>query len=138
MLHPRTLILGLLAVGGCSELPARDRAAPVHEIAITSIDFSFVAPDTVAAGLTRIRLSNHGQEHHHAQIARLHPGHTVAELRDTLAAGVLPRWVTFVGGPGVPAPGRPSEVVRVAGGGLATRFSASWNRATACPIWRRG
>jgi hypothetical protein len=111
MLHPRTFALGLVAVGGCSELPARDRATPAHEITITSIDFTFAAPDTVPAGLTRIRLSNNGQEHHHAQIARLHPGHTVAELRDTLAAGVLPRWVTFVGGPGVPAPGRPSQVL---------------------------
>ena len=111
MRHTGILILGLLAVGGCAELPARDRAAPAHDIAITSIDFSFVAPDTVAAGLTRIRLSNRGKEHHHAQLARLHPGHTVAELRDTLAAGVLPGWVTFVGGPGVPAPSRPSEVV---------------------------
>ena len=80
MLHPRTLVLGLVAVAGCSELPARDRARSVHEITITSIDFSFAAPDTVPAGLTRIRLSNNGQEHHHAQIARLHPGHTVAEL----------------------------------------------------------
>lgn len=111
MRHNGILILGLLAVGGCAELPARDRAEPAHDIAITSIDFSFVAPDTVAAGLTRIRLSNRGKEHHHAQLARLHPGHTVAELRDTLAAGVLPGWVTFVGGPGVPAPSRPSEVV---------------------------
>jgi len=104
MRHNGILILGLLAVGGCAELPASDRAEPAHDIAITSIDFSFVAPDTVAAGLTRIRLSNRGKEHHHAQLARLHPGHTVAELRDTLAAGVLPGWVTFVGGPGVPAP----------------------------------
>jgi hypothetical protein len=108
--HARTFLVGLVALGGCSELPARDRAAPAHEIAITSTDFSYVAPDTVAAGLTHIRLSNHGKEHHHAQIARLHPGHRVAELRDTLATGVLPRWVTFVGGPGVPAPGQPSEI----------------------------
>ena len=41
----------------------------------------------------------------------MNAGHTVAELRDTLAAGALPSWVTFVGGPGVPAPGRPSEVL---------------------------
>jgi hypothetical protein len=84
MLHPRTFLLGLGAVGGCSELPARDRSNPIHEITITSVDFSFVAPDTVPAGLIRIRLSNNGQEHHHAQIARLHPGpaNGGSELRD--------------------------------------------------------
>jgi hypothetical protein len=103
--------LGLYAVAACSDLPARDQPATVHDITITSTDFTYVAPDTIPAGLVRIRLANAGKEHHHAQLARLHPGHTVAELRDTLAAGGLPTWVTFVGGPGVPAPGRPSEVI---------------------------
>jgi hypothetical protein len=74
MLHPRTFLLGLAAVGGCSELPARDRSTSVHELTITSVDFSFASPDTVPAGLTCVRLSNNGREHHHAQIARLHPG----------------------------------------------------------------
>jgi hypothetical protein len=109
--RPGTVLLGLVAVGGCSELPARDRLAPVTDVAITSTDFAFALPDTIPAGLTRIRLSNGGKEHHHAQLARLHPGHTVAELRDTLASGALPSWVAFVGGPGVPAPAQPSEVI---------------------------
>jgi hypothetical protein len=103
--------LALYAVAACSDLPARDHPATIHDIAITSTDFSYVAPDTIPAGLVRIRLSNAGKEHHHAQLARLPAGRTVAELRDTLAAGGLPSWVTFVGGPGVPAPGLPSEVI---------------------------
>ena len=109
MLRPKALLLGLVA--GCTDLPALDRPAPLTDVAITSTDFAFAVPDTIPAGLARIRLSNTGKEHHHAQFARLHAGHTVAELRDTLAAGALPSWVTFVGGPGVPAPAQPSEVI---------------------------
>jgi hypothetical protein len=106
-----TVTLGLYAVAACSDLPAREHPPAIREIAITSSDFFYLAPDTIPAGLVRIRLSNTGKEHHHAQLARLHPGHTVRELRDTLAAGGLPAWVTFVGGPGVPAPGLRSEVI---------------------------
>lgn len=91
MPNPRTLLLGLVAVSGCTDLPARDRLAPVSEVDITSMDFAFTVPDTIPAGLTRIRLSNTGKEHHHAQLARLHPGHTVAELRATLASALCPR-----------------------------------------------
>jgi hypothetical protein len=78
-------------VGGCSELPARDRATSAHEITITSIDFSFAAPDTVPAGLTRIRLLNNGEEHRHAPIARLHPGHTVAIRELAVVPGQAPK-----------------------------------------------
>ena len=112
VLAPAPAALWLVALSACSDLPARDRPAPVHEMSITSIDFSYVAPDTIPAGLTRIRLTNMGKEYHHAQLARLHAGHTIAELRDSLATRQgLPSWVTFVGGPNVPGPGTPSEVV---------------------------
>jgi len=77
----------------------------------SSTDFSFLAPDTIPAGLTRIRLSNEGSERHHAQLARLEAGHTIAELRDSLTGSRhLPSWVTFVGGPNVPVPGGSSEI----------------------------
>jgi len=74
--------------------------------------FAYAAPDTIPAGLTRIRMSNAGKEHQHAQLARLRPGHGIEELRDTLSAGgSMPKWVTLVGGSGVPSPGQPSEVI---------------------------
>ncbi len=111
LLAPAAPALLLIPLGACTELPAHDRPVPAHEVAITSTDFSYVLPDTVPAGLARIRLVNNGKEHHHAQLARLHPGHTVAELREGLASGgPLPSWVTFVGGPGGPPPGQASEV----------------------------
>ena len=112
LIAPAASALLLIPVSACSDLPAHDRPAPAHEIAITSLDFSYIAPDTIPSGLTRIRLTNDGREHHHVQLARLQAGHTVAELRDSLAAKRgLPSWVTFVGGPNTPAPGLASEVI---------------------------
>ncbi len=99
-------------MGACSDLPARTRTLPVHEIEIASTDFAFRAPDTIPAGLTRIRLSSVGTERHHAQLARLDQGHTLAELGDSLTHGRdLPSLVTFVGGPSTPVPGGPSDIV---------------------------
>jgi hypothetical protein len=83
-----------------------------HEVVVTTTDFSFRAPDTIPAGLTRVRLFNQGREPHHVQLARLDDGRTIGELRDSLTAGAdLPSWVTFVGGPNEPASGAPSEVI---------------------------
>jgi hypothetical protein len=46
------------------------------------------------------------------QFARLDPGYSIRQRGDSLAVGKrLPSWVTFVGGPNVPAPGATSEVV---------------------------
>jgi hypothetical protein len=110
-------MLGLPALlpvllGACADLTARPRPGAAHEVLVTTTDFSFHAPDTIPAGLTRIRLFNKGSERHHVQLARLEDGRTMAELRDTLTAGAgLPSWVTFVGGPNTPAPGAPSEVI---------------------------
>ena len=55
----RTLLIScsrfalVAALGACADLPADDRPAALHEIAISSIEYSYVAPDTVPAGLTR-------------------------------------------------------------------------------------
>lgn len=43
-------------------------------------------PDRVEAGPTRIPLTNHGDEQHHAQLFRLNGGATVSDLTAALAA----------------------------------------------------
>jgi hypothetical protein len=99
-------------LGACADLTAGVRRPAPHEVVITTTEFSFRAPDTIPAGLTRIRLFNKGSEPHHVQLARLDDGRTIGELRDSLTAkAALPSWVTFVGGPNDPAPGAPSEVI---------------------------
>lgn len=110
-------VLGLPALlpmllSACADLTAGARPGAPHEVVVTTTEFSFSAPDTIPAGLTRIRLFNQGSEPHHVQLARLDDGRTIGELRDSLTAGAdLPSWVTFVGGPNDPAPGAPSEVI---------------------------
>ncbi len=109
---PRLAALLLVMVSGCSELPARGRGTAAYEVVVRTTDFAFRAPDTIPAGLTRLRLFNEGRERHHVQLVRLEAGRTAEELRDSLGAGeALPSWVTLVGGPNVPPPGSPSEVV---------------------------
>jgi uncharacterized cupredoxin-like copper-binding protein len=51
-------------------------------------------------------LKGAGQQSHHATIARLDDGKTVADLQAAFKTpGPPPSWVTFVGGPNVPDPG---------------------------------
>jgi len=109
---PGLPVLFFLPVSACSDLPARPRPMPPHEVTITAGDFSFRAPDSIPAGLTRIRLYSEGRERHHAQLAKLERGRTMAELLDSLTRSRgLPSWVTFVGGPNVPPPSGPSEIL---------------------------
>ncbi|HET8625113.1 MAG TPA: hypothetical protein VFM14_16240 [Gemmatimonadales bacterium] len=111
----------LIPVAACSDLPARTRTTDAPVVSVAARDFSFRAPDTIMAGLTRILLTNEGRERHHMQLARLERGHTIRELGDSLtASNRLPSWVTFMGGPNEPVPGGPSEVlVRLAPGSYA-------------------
>lgn len=100
----------LVPLAACSD--GAGRAADPPLMSVIASDFSFRAPDTIAAGLIRVRMTNAGRERHHVQLARLERGHTVTELGDSLAASKrLPSWVTLVGGPNVPPSGAPSEVM---------------------------
>ena len=86
-------------------------ADPVPNVVpVTTADFFFRAPDTIAAGLTTFRLKNLGPEFHHIQLVRLDRGHTVRDLLDQLATSErLPDWARLVGGPNTPVPGAESE-----------------------------
>jgi hypothetical protein len=88
------------------------RTRVVQDITIVASDFKFDAPDTVRAGLTRIRLRNKGPEHHHVQLVQLRDGGTIKELLDTLGTALakIPAGSRFVGGPNVPSFSGSSEV----------------------------
>lgn len=77
------------------------------ELVITARDFAFELPDTVPAGLTRIRLVNQGPELHHAQLIRFSEGKGLADLEAAIKAGATttPTWMEEVGGPNPPEPG---------------------------------
>jgi uncharacterized cupredoxin-like copper-binding protein len=107
-----TLAAALVAATATGR-PATPSLGDIPELAIVTHDFRFDAPDSVPAGLTRVRLRNEGKEHHHAQIVRLGPGVTIPKLLEALGKSVasLPAGTKLVGGPNVPAKGGMSEVV---------------------------
>lgn len=96
------LVAGAFISVACSR-PA-SRAAGPNVVTITATDYAFGAPDTIPAGLTTLRLVNHGKELHHASLVRLGEGKTMADFEAGLAAAMKdhtppPAWISFVGGP---------------------------------------
>jgi len=87
-------------------------AATARVVTVTARDYAFLAPDTILAGRTELRLANQGPELHHAQIIRLEDGKTPADLvRAMQAGGPPPAWIKEVGGPNAPAPGQTSTTI---------------------------
>lgn len=81
-------------------------AGSARVLTITARDFAFEAPDSVAAGLTTVRLVNRGPELHHVQLMRLDEGKSMQDFFAALkAGGPPPRWAHDVGGPNTPVPG---------------------------------
>jgi len=104
--------LGLLLRGGllvlavaCQKKPAPQATGP-NVVTITAADYAFGAPDTIAAGLTTLRMVNQGRELHHAALIKLGEGKTLADLQAAMKnPGPPPPWVSFVGGPNAITPG---------------------------------
>ena len=100
--------------GSASTEPSASAASPsasageVAELPIEAKDFSFVAPASIEAGVTKVTVNNTGQEDHQAQVARIADGKTFADLTaalqqpDPTAALSL---LTLAGGPTGVAPG---------------------------------
>jgi hypothetical protein len=77
-----------------------------HDVTITAKEYGFLAPDTVPAGVTTIRLLNRGMELHHVELIRLDAGRTMKDFFTALqAGGPPPAWAHMVGGPNTPVPG---------------------------------
>ena len=73
--------LVLAAIGGCPGA----RALPV--IAVTGVDFAFIAPDSATAGPTRFRFTHRGTVPHELAIARVTLGVRVERVLDTELKG---------------------------------------------------
>ena len=99
-------------LAGDGESAAESGAPSPRELVIKAGEYAFLAPDTVPAGLTRVRLTNIGKEMHHLQVSRLDDGRTLKDVLDAIAArAVSVPWLTPVGGPSVVTPGRERDVV---------------------------
>lgn len=82
-------------------------AAPAI-VSVAATDFTFEAPDTIAAGVTTFRLQNRGPDLHHILVMRLDSGKTFQDFSAAMQSaphGPPPAWAVMVGGPNAPAPG---------------------------------
>jgi hypothetical protein len=101
MTMSRTVLLALSALTTI----AAAAGAQGNVVTVTASDYAFVAPDSVASGITTFRFMNHGAELHHVQIVRLDSGKTMADLQAAMQQpDPPPAWVRFVGGVAAIAP----------------------------------
>ena len=68
-------------------------------VTITTTDYAFTMPDTIAAGVTELRLVNEGKELHHAWIIRLDSAKTLRDVFAAMQSHETPAWAVHVGGP---------------------------------------
>lgn len=76
----RAPLLLLVVLGACAPRSDAASAAGPQEVTFTATDFAFSGPDSIAPGLTTIRLVNQGAQDHHFILGRLDDGKTMAEL----------------------------------------------------------
>jgi hypothetical protein len=90
---------------------AHAAAATPPVVDIMASDYAFEAPDVLPAGLVTLRLMNHGQEPHHAQLLRLNDDVTFDQLTAAWQAegDAALRLVTVAGGPGALDPLKSGE-----------------------------
>jgi len=107
------VLLAATGVGCSKREQARTPAtATVPTVTISATDYAFSMPDTIGAGVVRLRLVNHGPSLHHVQLVRLAAGKTLDSLMAAMRnPGPPPAWARFVAGPNAPAPGDSSELV---------------------------
>lgn len=106
---PRLSLLAILPVLACAPKTAEpDSAAPPPaspaptELTVHMADYAFAAPDTVAPGVTKIRIIDDGKVAHHAILIRLDSGKTMADYVAAVKQGNhQPAWISVVGGGGV-------------------------------------
>ncbi len=94
--------MGLLALVACGTEEPTPTTAPVTQptptpvvteggeapiVSVSGDDYSFDAPDTIAAGQTTLRFANEGQEAHELQLMRFNEGVLIHQFMQTLHQG---------------------------------------------------
>ena len=107
------VLAAVVVAGACARQDGEAPADPGPRLVrFVATDLQFAGPDTVPAGLVRIRLVNNGQVWHEALITRLPDGATVQTyLAGAQAGAEFPAAAIDVGGPGQIAAGDSSDVV---------------------------
>jgi hypothetical protein len=104
------ILLGVLALPFQPEPP--DRSDGVATVTFRATDYAFTGPDTIAAGVTLVRLVNAGREGHQVNFYRLAPEiDPTVVMRTLIANKVRPAGVLKLGGVEGAAPGGTDSVV---------------------------
>jgi len=102
---------GLSISSAGASAPVKKKIPPtLNKLAIVASEYTFRAPSTTPAGWTAITITNKGAIAHQAQLARLNPGVTFAQLQAAAAKtpdgiGAL-ALITLFGGPNNVGPGK--------------------------------
>jgi len=96
----------LFVVAACAKTadapPEPTAAATPAVVTFTATDFAFAGPDTIAPGMTEVRMVNSGAQEHHLILGRLDEGKTVNDVMEMMAKdpNAEPEWLTWEGGAG--------------------------------------
>ena len=105
LLRVAVMVLASLSslAGGCAREVQHGASGPVSPpiITYTAKDYAFEGPETIAGGLTTLRLVNQGQDLHHLNLLKLEEGKAADDLPKQFpgSTSLLPRWVKPMGGP---------------------------------------
>lgn len=78
------VLLPLLVLSACA--PRSETPAAPQQVVFTATDFSFAGPDSIAPGVTTIRMANQGSQPHHLIVGQLEDGKTVQDLMSFMQA----------------------------------------------------
>ncbi|MGH7701578.1 MAG: hypothetical protein ACREMO_00650 [Gemmatimonadales bacterium] len=103
---PVALLAAAVISWGCGEKPPKPATAPApNVVTFEAVDYGFSGPGNTPAGVTTLRLVNHGKDLHHLILIRLDDGKTLADLMALKPTDAPPTWAKEVGGPNAAEPG---------------------------------
>jgi hypothetical protein len=99
-MNQRFLSVGILVLAACARKDAPPPSPPApQEVTFTATDFAFAGPDSIAPGVTAIRLVNNGTQDHHMIVGQFAEGKTMQDLMAFMQANPMgePDFVTWRG-----------------------------------------
>jgi uncharacterized cupredoxin-like copper-binding protein len=107
-------VIGAVLAGLPGALHSTPATAPRHTLVVTAYEYTFQAPDSIAAGVATVRLVDHGRVGHQVTFARLDDTSSLARVMKTLTDDrVHTGGIRWSGGVESATPGDSSETTLV-------------------------